>query len=414
MEILLNEKQNKALELILSGKNIFLTGMAGTGKTTVINMFRKKTRKNIAVTSTTGTSAILIKGSTVHSYLGIGLGKGSIEFLFNKIMKWKFYRERWTKLDALVIDEISMMPPKLFEKLEALGRLIRKSIRPFGGIQLILSGDFCQLPCVNVKEFCFETPVWDRCIKDVIYLTEIIRQTDPLFQKVLNSVRFGEVPKEIEKALSDRVRKKVGKNGIRATKLFSINKNVDKVNNKELDRLSEDGREFFEYQMDIVSHNRTKKDKLRKIATSSRIPEILQLCVGAQVMLTVNFDVENGLANGSMGLVTRFSQDLPVVKFSNGVEKLINYHTFEVTENEKKMATITQVPLKVSFACSIHKSQGCTLEFAEIDLSNIFEYGQAYVALSRVKSLEGLSILKYDTRKIAAHPKAVEFYKKLI
>ena len=172
---MLNKEQQNALSYILQGDNIFVTGGGGTGKTVLINYFVKHyNNKNIAVTSTTGTSAILIKGTTLHSYTGIGLGKGSMYSMLTKIKKKKYLRERWKRLDILIIDEISMLNPDLFDKLEEIARNIRRDERPFGGIQLILSGDFCQLPCIDSNNFCFEAKSWDKCIDQTIYLQGVL------------------------------------------------------------------------------------------------------------------------------------------------------------------------------------------------------------------------------------------------
>jgi ATP-dependent DNA helicase PIF1 len=411
-DVKLSKKQNEAYSIMASGKNIFLTGAAGVGKTQVLKLFIKvyKQTKIMGVTSTTGISALLFGGTTLHSFLGIGLGNGSVENICTKIFSRSYLNKRWKDLEVLVIDEISMLSPALFDKLEEVARTVRRNVKPFGGIQLILSGDFCQLPCINSDNFCFEADSWDKCIDHTIYLTEIMRQKDIEFQECLNEVRIGKLSKTTKKLLKSRLNIKLTNEfGILPTRLYSTNRSVDSLNDTELDKLSETNVEFFEYNMDIkyAKKNEIAVDMYKKFCSA---PETIQLCVGAQVMLLWNLDIEGGLVNGSRGIIINFVNNLPLVKFLNGREVVIDYHTWEHEENEKKILTVFQIPLKLAYALTIHRSQGCSLDYAEIDLSDCFSAGQSYVALSRVKNLEGLSIIGIDFDKIITHPKAVCFY----
>lgn len=416
----LSTKQKNAYDLILKGFNVFLTGPGGTGKTEFIKLFCKEFNKfkKIGTTSTTGTSAILINGTTLHSYLGIKLGKDSADSLYLKIINSSFTLKRWVDLEILIIDEISMLDPILFDKLELLARKIRKNEKPFGGIQLILTGDFLQLPCVNSDKFCFEAKSWNKCIDEVVYLTQIFRQSDNIFQTCLNEIRIGELSENTINILNSRKGIKLqNEYGIVPTKLYSLNKDVDNENQKQLNKLlfKNENLEFFEFELDYKLLKPSFKFVEEKIDKLSLISRKLELCIGAQVMLLVNLDLSNNLANGSRGIIIDFDKEdnYPIVKFLSGYEIKIEPYTWIIEENGTKLLNVTQLPLKVSFAISIHKSQGISLDFAEIDLGNIFEYGQAYVALSRIRNLEGLSIKKLDMSKIIAHPKALEFYNSL-
>ena len=404
----------------LDGNHRFLLGnFIVTHNTACIKLFIKvyKQNKIMGITSTTGISALLFGGTTLHSFTGIGLGTSSVESIVKKIYTRPQLRKRWVDLEVLIIDEISMLSPQLFDKLENIARRVRRNEEPFGGIQLILSGDFCQLPCINSDDFCFESKSWEKCIENTIYLTEIMRQKDLEFQECLNNVRIGLLPDKTINLLKSRLNVRLdNKFGIKPTKLYSTNYSVDYINNKELDKLAENDPEFYEYNMEIYVYPGTKNKEhvIEKYKKNCNAPDNLQLCVGAQVMLLWNLDTEGGLVNGSRGVVTNFIDDVPVVKFLNGRELVIDHHTWEVEENDKKILRAFQIPLKLAYCLTIHRSQGCSLDYAEIDLSNIFESGMAYVALSRVKSLKGLSIVGIDFDKIKAHPKAVEFYKFLI
>jgi len=413
----LEGKQKEAYNLILNGKNVFLTGKAGTGKSLLIELFYKeyKNLKNIGITSTTGTSAILIGGSTVHSYLGIGLGKGDVEILYMGIKNRGVILKRWIELDVLIIDEVSMLSPELFDKLENLARVIRKNDKPFGGIQLMLTGDCLQLPVVNNDKFCFEAKSWKDCVDNVIYLTENFRQDDPKFQKCLSEVRIGKLSKESFALLKTRENANLSNElGIFPTKLYSLNKNVDEENQIEVNKLftKNTDLDFYEYNLE---HDILKKGfkNVEKVITSCNAPNILELCVGVQVMLLYNMDLEAKLANGSRGVVVRFEHDMPVVKFMTGEERLIDYYTWKIEENGVEVMYIKQIPLKIAYAVTIHRSQGLTLDCVEIDMDGIFEDGQAYVALSRVKSLEGLSVKNLKIASIFANEKALKFYEDL-
>lgn len=405
----------------LDGNHRFLLGnFIVTHNTACIKLFIKvyKQTKIMGITSTTGISALLFGGTTLHSFTGIGLGTASVESIVKKICTRQQLRKRWLDLEVLIIDEISMLSPQLFDKLENIARRVRRNEKPFGGVQLILSGDFCQLPCINSDDFCFESKTWDKCVEHTIYLTEIMRQKDKEFQECLNNIRIGLLPNKTIKMLNSRLNVQLNNEfGIKPTKLYSTNYSVDYINNKELDKLAENDPDFYEYNMEIYVYpcgSKNKKHIIEKYKKNCNAPDNLQLCVGAQVMLLWNLDTDGGLVNGSRGVVTNFIDDVPIVKFLNGREVVIDHHIWEIEENDRKILRAVQIPLKLAYCLTIHRSQGCSLDYAEIDLSNIFESGMAYVALSRVKNIKGLSIIGIDFDKIKAHPKAVEFYKSLL
>ena len=414
----LRDKQRRALALLANKKSLFLTGPGGVGKTAVLKYFASNCNSNVAITSTTGTSAILLNGTTLHSFLGIGLGKETVKKLVKKIGDQRWLSNRWRLLECLVIDEISMMHPDLFDKLEEVARIVRNDSRPFGGIQLALSGDFLQLPCVGTMNFCFQAKSWEKCVPNVICLNEIIRQGDKKFQKCLNSVRVGNITKEVRDILDSRLRATLSNEyGIKPTKLYAKNIDVERENDIELDKLATDSREFYAYEMTLEIPNTLQGSKeylLRKFQKYCPVADHIELCIGAQVMLVKNLELACGLANGSRGVVIGFSsEDMPIVRFLNGEERTIGIDNWEIENKNQKTLKAYQIPLRVAYAISIHKSQGCSLDYAEIDLSDIFEYGQAYVALSRVKSLKGLSIIGINYECMQADPVAVEYYRTL-
>jgi ATP-dependent DNA helicase PIF1 len=264
-------------------------------------------------------------------------------------------------------------------------------------------------------EFCFSAKSWNKCIDNTCYLTDIIRQSDLAFQKCLNEVRLGNLTETSIDLLESRVGVQLKNQfGIQPTKLYPLNKDVDKINNQELDKLDT---EFYQYDIDIKFctdiPEQNKQILKNKYMKSIIAQETILLGVGCQVMLIHNLDMENKLVNGSRGVITGFVDDIPRVKFINGIEKVIEYHTWEIEEQEELLLTFTQIPLKLAWSTSIHKCQGATLDYVEIDLENIFEYGQAYCGLSRVKNIEGLSITSLNIDKIKAHPDALKYYENL-
>ena len=432
-----SEEQIKAFTAYTQGTNIFVTGPGGTGKTALIKYLQKDAvRKgyNIQVCALTGCAAVLLecKAKTLHSWAGIGLGKGSFDQLVTKISKNRFLKGNWKNTDILVVDEVSMMSQKLFELLDAIGKAIRKDSRPFGGIQLIFSGDFYQLPPVGDRDdietskFCFESMLWSQTFSkdNHIQLTKIFRQTDPIYQKILNQIREGRLKRSSNEMLLHSVGRKIPDNlGIHPTKLFPTRNKVDQVNTREMNALTTLEQEFkLKYHSDLemtatelLKRRQFTKEQIQTellyLKGNLRCDEVVKLKIGSQVMCIVNIELENGqtLCNGSQGIITRMSeQGLPVVKFGS-FETVMGYHMWP-SENIPGIG-VSQLPLILAWALTIHKAQGATLDVAEIDAgSGIFECGQTYVALSRVKSLEGLYLTSFDASKIKVSRRVQEFY----
>ncbi len=407
----LTARQQAAFEeVVYKRSNIFLTGMGGTGKSFIIKRIFAHMDKthNVGLTSLTGVSALLIGGVTLHSYLSIGLGQSSVEKLYKKIICHKNALNRWRRLDLLIIDEVSMLDIELFEKLEKLARQLRKDERPFGGIQLLFCGDWLQLPVVLSDKFCFESPMWDRCIHKVVMLDEVIRQKDALFISVLNKIRMGEVDQECKDVISAReIKYNSGKSGFIPTMLYATNAKVDATNERYYNAL-----EGIEHTYKIkYTWNKNVRDR-EYHENAVKLPHELSLKVGAQVMHLVN-DSETGLVNGSRGVIKSFVGDFPLVLFTSGQERIISRHCIDVEENDEVIMTYSQIPLKLAWAMSYHKAQGSTLSLVRVDIKNIFEYGQFYVALSRCASLEGLYIRNLNWLRVKTHPRALKFYRAL-
>ena len=425
-QTLLTKKQNEAFEFMKKGKSVFLTGPGGTGKSYLLKHFIKWFKENkednnnlIFVTSTTGLSAILIDGMTIHRYSGIGIGKLEVDELYKKIYKLPHIRKRWISTAVLIIDEISMMDANLFDKIEILAKKIRKKKGAFGDLQIILSGDFLQLPPVGSTNFCFESFCWDVVIDKTFYFDEILRQSDSGLQNILNNVRLGIVNDEVKSVLDSCIGRDLNNEfGIVPTLLFSKKEMVSKYNEDELKKLLEHGKEHhiynasYEYSKNVGVDQYTFFRDL--INNSFQICDCITLCIDAQVMLTVNMP-EFGLANGSRGIITGFSpiNKFPIVNFLNGIILEIPYKEYLLEENNNSCKK-KQIPLIHSWAITIHKAQGMSLEYVKTDIGNsIFEYGQAYVVLSRIKDIKGLSLINIDYSKIFAHPKILEYYRKL-
>lgn len=413
----LNEEQEAVMNEIDKKHNVFVTGPGGTGKSFLIKHIKRyleEKNKVVAVTSLTGMASLLIgEGArTIHSWSGIGIGNRSVDDYFDFIrVKNKKAREAWRKTDVLIIDEISMMSDELFEKLDMLGKLLRwNNAKPFGGIQILCFGDFYQLPPINTK-FVFESPLWNKTLDSIVTLDTIYRQKDPAFQKMLNEVRSGEVSDETDELLKSRLNLDYSSEEIQPTKIFSRRDMVDKINSEGLNKIEGESR-LYKIVTKGKSLSDSIKNALARMDDSAQYEKELILKVGAQVMLIANVNQELGLVNGRLGIVTEMNASWVTVRFKCGYETKIDTHEWKLEDNEH--ISRCQIPLILAYAITIHKCQGSTLESAYIDIgSSIFEYGQAYVALSRVKSIDALYLHSYSRNVIKAHPKVIEYYESL-
>lgn len=471
-KVFLSDEQRSVLNLVAEQKkSVFFTGSAGTGKSVLlretIKVLRDKYKREpdrVAVTASTGLAACNIGGVTLHSFAGIGLGKEAVPELVKKIKRNPKAKQRWMRTRVLIVDEISMVDGDLFDKLEAIARAIRNNGRPFGGIQLVITGDFFQLPPVpdygRVSKFSFDAATWNTSIEHTIGLTQVFRQKDPVFANMLNEMRLGRLtPKSVD-AFRALNRPLSFADDFEATELFPTRNEVDYANSARMRNLS--GREFEFKAIDggsIVDH--AQRDKL---LANCMAPASISLKKGAQVMLIKNID--DTLVNGSVGKVVAFmdektfdiyhededefqavetmelndeemtasrkklkamidkdlpsntSQKWPLVRFAiadgSSRDLLCQQESWKIElPSGEVQASRMQVPLILAWALSIHKAQGQTLERVKVDLGKIFEKGQAYVALSRATSQEGLQITRFDPKKVMAHDRVRTFYDSL-
>lgn len=496
----LSEDQLEIMNAYKEGDNVFITGPGGCGKSFLIKHIYNdaiQKEKNVVVTALTGCAAILLNcnAKTIHSWSGVGVWKCDENMLIDRIMTNRYKRKDWKTLDLLIIDEVSMMSKEMFEILDTLGKKIRRNSKPFGGIQIIMSGDFCQLPPIGNKEnpdskaFCFESPLWDSTFDGQFLLDRSFRQKDQEYIDILNAIRQGVLPKSHYMKLKQYVNRPFNeeKDGIEPVIILPIKRKVEYINNQKLEALetslyefpietvfdkdafsqdkkniedakrkyfiekakmkkgivkSQDSNEsntmhkYFGKTMDI--HNTSvvtdasgeitrncgwlveppPKSKIEKelnyLMQNSLFVSSLKLKIGAQVMCTSNIDLDRGICNGSTGIIIDFvgSCNYPKVKFDNGM-----HYTFEdkhtIPSETISGLSIKQYPLILAWAITIHKSQGATLPRAIIDAgSSVFAEGQTYVALSRVKNLDGLWLESFNPTKIKVNKKVKEFYEK--
>ncbi|XP_054268590.1 ATP-dependent DNA helicase PIF1-like [Macrosteles quadrilineatus] len=403
----LTDEQQRVVDAVMRGKNIFFTGSAGTGKSFLLrHIIGALVPDKTVATASTGAAACLINGTTLHSFAGIGDGESSLDRSVQLAQRPQVL-SNWKRCKHLIIDEISMVDGKYFEKVEKVARIIKGVDKPFGGIQLIVCGDFLQLPPVvrdsQRPKFCFQYPVWKQCEFQVYNLAKVHRQNDTKFIDILNNIRLGRVTEEMTQELLRTASQTITKDNIVATKLCSHNQEATSINNAELNRLPGEERRF-EAEDSCATARKLLDDQ-------TPVEAVLVLKVGAQVMLLKNISVARGLVNGARGVITKFSKDgLPVVRFMSGLECTVPRDKWVAKSASGTHYARKQIPLKLAWAFSIHKSQGLTLDCVEISLSKVFEAGQAYVALSRAKSLESLRIINFDPKQVWADKDVLNFY----
>ncbi|XP_070775632.1 ATP-dependent DNA helicase PIF1 [Enoplosus armatus] len=408
----LNKEQAAVLSAVLSGRNVFFTGSAGTGKSFLLKrIMGSLPPKSTFATASTGVAACHIGGTTLHNFAGIGSGSAPLEQCIELAQRPGVLRH-WTTCRHLIIDEVSMVEAQFFDKLESVARSVRRSTEPFGGIQLIVCGDFLQLPPVSKgKEkasFCFQARSWRKVIQLNMELTEVRRQTDRSFISLLQAVRVGRVTEEVAAKLTESAYNQIERDGILATRLCTHKDDVELTNENKLQQLPGSVRVFEALDSDPAL--------VKTIDTQSPVSRLIQLKVGAQVMLTKNLDVARGLVNGARGVVVAFESGkhgLPRVHFLCGITEVLKPERWVFKSGGGIHLSRQQLPLKLAWAISIHKSQGMTLDCVEISLARVFESGQAYVALSRARSLEGLRVMDFDPRVVRADPDVLLFYRKL-
>lgn len=398
--------QTEALAILKTGANTFLTGEPGSGKTHTINQYVAYLRScgvEPAITASTGIAATHIGGLTIHAWSGIGIRRGLSAYDLDRIGQNRTAVRRVGQASILIIDEVSMLSARALLMVDQVCQEIRRNREPFGGLQVILVGDFFQLPPVSrseggeaAEQFAFCSAAWDRLKPVVCYLSEQHRQADDNFLTVLSAIRNGAFAEEHRQLLRSRYAPKPTE-GI--TQLYSHNANVDHINEGELNKLPGSAKI---YQMESNG-----PDKLvAPLKRGCLSPESLALKVGARVMFTKNDIVNHRYVNGTLGTVSGFTRldGAPIITTLAGKEIVAEAAEWHIEDGGRVLARIKQVPLRLAWAITVHKSQGMSLDTAHMDLSQTFEYGQGYVALSRVRTLAGLYLAGLNARALQVHP----------
>ena len=397
--------QELALAILLSGRSALLTGAAGTGKTHLLNTFiaqARKRGKKVSVTATTGLAATHLGGNTIHSWSGIGVNDHLPNNFFERLSKTR--RDVISKTDVLIIDEISMLHDFRLDMIDKVLRTVRENDQPFGGIQLVMSGDFFQLPPVNRPNeqgggFVVYSDAWQELRPAVLYLERQYRQNDEQLLEILTALRTGDVRRRHVEALLARTKIEPPDGDI--TELHTVNVDVDDINIQKLAELPGEERS---YQQTTTG----SKIYVENLQRSVLAPENLVIKLGALVMAVKN-SPQKLYANGSIGTVVDFEPltEYPVVEFRDGRRVTMVPDAWELRDGERKRASISQVPLRLAWAITVHKSQGMTLDAAKIDLRKAFVEGMGYVALSRVRDLDNLYLYGINRRALEVSPDAL-------
>jgi ATP-dependent DNA helicase PIF1 len=396
-------RQSQALAVMMDGANVFLTGAPGAGKTYVLGQFVKRAErvgKKVAVTASTGIAASHLGGNTIHSWSGLGILDELSHDDMKRLSASEKLKKRYNTCDILVIDEISMLHGHRLNMINRLAKALRASDEPFGGMQVILVGDFFQLPPVtrgsDLFDFVHLSETWDELDLKVCYLTEQHRQSNSDGLLIfLEAMRASELNEDHYELIKDRLNQAPNDSQV-VTRLYSHNIDVDLINERHLQDLSGEARSY-------TMQTKGAKTKLEQLAKSLLVPETLKLKIGAEVMFVANNFAE-GFVNGSRGQVIGFEQETPIVQLVNGRQLHVEPHSWSLNEDGLLRAEISQLPLRLAWAITIHKSQGMSLDAAEIDLSRAFTPGMGYVALSRVRSLEGLYIKGLNNMAFMLNP----------
>lgn len=466
--IVLTEEQKYVLDKVIKGRtNLFFTGSAGTGKSVLLREVIRRFRETIGdptklqVTASTGIAALNIGGVTLHSFAGIGLGELPVQDLLRRIKGTKSTYQRWLRTEILVIDEISMVSAELFDLLDRIAREVRQNTRPFGGIQVVVSGDFFQLPPVSEERaigtgkdldcrFAFEANSWNNTFPQTYKLTKVFRQTDTAFIRMLNELRLGITSEETIRALHGLRRPIKCNDGILPTEIYPLRRSAQNANIYHLAKL--DTQEWVHSSLDKPGKDRQGypvRISDAEAMLEKRAPKILALQVGAQVMCTQNISDLN-LVNGSIGRVVDFitpeqaldkgypiakapitisdegtpqrlsikkqfkKQTWPLVKFVSSGIVLMPPVDFSLDNGVGGMrACRRQVPLILAWALTIHRAQGQTIDRLRVDLAKTFAPGQAYVAVSRCKTLEGLQVVNFSPSSVFVNNKVIEWDRQL-
>lgn len=432
----LSETQKNAFQLFKSGKNLLIIGTAGTGKSALVKEMKYYTNthnsgKTLVITATTGIAAYNINGITINSFMGIGTGDENIDVLYKRIRTKHGIKERILGTDILIIDEVSMLSAEIFEKINMLCKTIRKSNKFFGGIQVILTGDFYQLLPVfnkntnlyseNDTRLVFESELFNTIFnkrnKNIINLTTNFRQSDATFINVLSRIRTGNHTKDDMNILNGRLLSKlqIPKNILeKCVYLVSSNKRAGIINITNLNNLQEPS---VKYTADFAETGLKEysTELYKELYSQFRQKGVLeiQLKKNARVMLIKNISVEEGLVNGSVGTILYFENNMPFVKFDNGIQRIITPVEWELQYRDSS-CKVNQLPLMLCWAITHHKSQSLTLDYAILELDDCFCDHQVFVALSRLKTLNGLYLKSFNPSKITINQNVSEFLNKVL
>lgn len=396
-------KQAAALDILKTGRNVFLTGEPGAGKTHTLNTYIAWTREKgipVAITASTGIAATHLGGQTIHAWSGIGARDTLSEWDLDAILQNEQKVKRMQHAAVLIIDEISMLAPNTLDSIDLVCRQARQVEKPFGGLQVILSGDLFQLPPVSSGDVLVAgSQAWAGSDIRVCYLGEQHRSSDEALTRILGDIRSGTVSSDTYRLLTSRVGKKLS-GDVTPTVLFTHNADVDMRNHEHLEKLGKPVKKYL-----MSTHG--SKGGIASLVRGILAPEELHLSEGAQVMFVKN-NFDAGYVNGTRGIVVGFEGGTPVVETRDGQRIVAEKAEWSFEEDGKVRATVTQVPLRLAWAITIHKSQGMTLDAVEIDLSKAFTPGQGYVALSRARTLESLTLKGFNETALTVHPHARE------